>query len=197
MKNYSPKTTPPAKTIRYRSSTKPVGVYYYGNGKGKTTAALGAALRAAGQGRRVLILQAVKGDWPTGEKNAINRGWSDLVEIKTLGRGFVGIMGDNLSRAEHQKAAASALETIESAIRSQKWQLIILDEATDMIELDLISEQALLDAIRDFRNFSADLIITGHRYFPAIANKVDIVTEMKNIKHHYTGGMMAKKGLDY
>jgi len=197
MKNYSPKTTPPAKTTRYKNPTQPIGVYYYGKGKGKTTAALGTVLRAAGWGRKVLVLQAVKGDWPSGEQAAINRDMPDLVTIQTLGRGFVGILGDKLARIEHEQAAQSTLVTIRSAIHADSWDLIVLDEATDIIELNLTTIDMLLEAINDFRSYHADLIITGHRYFPELAALADIVTEMKSVKHHFDNGVLAKKGLDF
>jgi len=186
-----------AKIIPSKSPCRPVGVYYFGNGKGKTTAALGAVLRAAGYGRRVLVLQFIKGDWVTGEIQAIRRDFPDLVTIKQLGKGFVGIMGDKLPISEHIHAAKSALTEISSAIRSQMWDLIILDELTDLITLRLVDENDVIQSIQNYRDGQADIIVTGHHCNPQISKIMDIVTEMKKIKHHYDNGIIAKRGLDY
>src|SRR3990167_3142719 len=112
-------------------------IIYIGNGKGKTSAAAGLAIRAAGTGLRVLYLQFIKGDWPSGEREILSK--LKNVEVKLMGRGFVGILGDRKPIAEHIKAAKLAMKESIKALKSRKYDLVILDEAISAIESNLLT----------------------------------------------------------
>lgn len=169
-------------------------IYYYGAGKGKTTAALGTALRAAGHGWRCLIIQAIKSSWSTGESKLIRAGKIPGVSIMTAGLGFVGIQGDKRKRSEHLTAARYALEKTQEEIESRRWRLIVLDEFGDLPEIDSVLYDGLIAVLRKSK---AHLVITGHRYRRRIAQGADVVTKMTKIKHPFDCGIMAEKGLDY
>lgn len=181
---------------KYKPSIKPLTIYYYGDGKGKTTAALGVALRAAGHGWKVLILQALKGSWPSGERVAIPKYINRSITIKTVGKGFVGIVDDKLPRREHKKAAKDAITLAKKMIASKKWDLVILDEYGDLPSLELISTADLIGAIGSHRK-KTDVIITGHKPIKGLINSCDLVTRMKSVKHPFKSGIMARKGIDF
>ncbi len=126
---------------------------FTGNGKGKTTAAIGQAIRALGQGKKVLIIQFIKGPWKTGEdifasKFQIPK--SKFQIIKT-GKGFVRILGDKLPFKEHKKAAEEGLKLAKKAIKSKKYDLIILDEINNAVDLKLIKASDVLKILRPIR----------------------------------------------
>jgi len=178
----------------YSPSNKPLLIYYFGDGKGKTTAALGAAVRAAGHGWRVLILQAIKGSWPSGERKSIPKYLDETIEIKALGTGFVGIMDDKKSKKVHRVAAQRAFDVARNNISSKKYDLIVLDEYGDLPALGLVDTETLIDVIT---NANCHIIITGHKPIKKIIDISDIVTEMKKVKHHFDSGIIATKGLDF
>lgn len=180
----------------YTHSNKPLNVYYFGNGKGKTTAALGVSLRAAGHGWKVLILQAIKGSWPTGERVSIPKFLKPAVEIKAVGKGFVGIVDDKLPRKVHRDAAHEAVSLADKEISSGKWNLVVLDEYSDLPQLKLIPEKQLVDIISKPRN-KTDVIVTGHTPLKQLISACHTVTEMKKMKHPFDSGIIAKKGIDY
>ena len=182
---------------------------FTGNGKGKTTAALGQAIRAVGEGKRVLMVQFIKGPWKSGEDNvnilvkespSTSLG-SPLFLLVKKGRGFVGIMGDTLPREEHENAAEEALEyarkEIELAPPAGGWDIVILDEINNAVALNLISKEKVLE----FINFSKDkiehLILTGRDAPQEFIDAADLVTEMRDIKHPYDKGIKGKRGLEY
>ena len=159
---------------------------FTGNGKGKTTAALGQAMRALGQGKRVLIIQFIKGPWKTGEdlfaKKLRVTGYK-LQVIKT-GKGFVKILGDKLPFKEHQKSAQEGLQLAKKSIASKKYDLIILDEINNAVDLKLVSAKDALKIIK-FLPKKTDLILTGRNAPKAFIKIADLVTEMKEIKHPF------------
>lgn len=170
---------------------------FTGNGKGKTTAAFGQAIRGLGQKKSVFIVQFIKSLQKTGEYlffEEIKKFFP--IEIRTLGRGFVGILGDKLDFKVHQKAAQKALKTARQAIKSRKWEIIILDEINVAIYLKLLKVSEVLEILK---NIPAEkiVILTG-RYAPKSFYKLaDLVTEMKEIKHPFKKGEIAKRGLEY
>jgi len=185
-------------------------VAYYGDGKGKTTAALGIALRAAGRRMNVKVLQFIKGDptinkksgavvWATGEREFAQQyqsGTLGKIEIEAVGTGFVKIKGDGLSFVEHKKKAQIALKKAKTAVRSREWQIVVLDEILGAIDEKLIMTKDVLNLIR-IKSAGKFLILTGHRLPKSVLNKVDLVTEMKKIKHPFDKGILAQKGIDY
>jgi len=169
---------------------------YTGDGKGKTTAALGQALRSVGDGKRVLMIQFIKGPWPSGEDESHKRLLPDF-ELRKRGKGFVGILGDKLPREEHEKAALDALKEAKTEIESSKWDIMILDEVNVAIGLGLISEDAVCALACLAREKKIDLILTGRGKHEALLAQADLVTEMTEIKHPFEKGIKARKGIEY
>ena len=163
---------------------------YTGDGKGKTTAALGLALRAAGAGLKVYIGQFMK----TGaysEVRALKR-FSDLIAIEQFGTGrFV----KGTPAFEDVKAARSGLEKARAAMASGQYQLIILEEANVAVNFGLFPVVELLNLIAD-KPETVEMIITGRDARPEIVERADLVTEMKSIKHYFDRGVSARIGIE-
>ena len=174
-------------------ANKGITIVYIGDGKGKTSAAAGLACRAAGTGFKVLYLQFVKGDWPSGEREALAKLG---VEVKMLGRGFVGILGDRKPIEEHIKAAIKAKAESIKALQSKKYDLVVLDEALSAVESKLLSEEDILE-IMDAKPEKVHLCMTGHKRWKKVIKRADLVTEMKMIKHPYYQGILAQRGIDF
>ncbi len=165
-----------------------------GNGKGKTTAALGLGMRAWGQGLKVLVLQFIKGNWKYGELQAAERMGADFV-IRQLGEGFVRNAKED-EKADHQEAAQQALYDAKTEILSGKWDMIILDEINYAIKFGLISSEAVLELLA-VKPPLLHLVLTGRDARQEIIDKADLVTEMKEIKHPYKKGIKAQKGIEF
>jgi|SRR3989344_7749051 len=175
-------------------SKKGLTIIYIGNGKGKTSAAAGLAIRAAGTGLRVLYLQFVKGDWPSGERKILGK--LKNVDVKLMGRGFVGILGDRKPIAEHIKAAKLAMKESIKALKSRKYDLVILDEAISAVEAKLLTVDDVAKMIKA-KPKEVHLCLTGHKNFKKLIDMADLVTEMRMIKHPYYRGILAQRGIDY
>jgi len=182
------------------ASRKGLTIVYTGNGKGKTSAALGAAMRALGHGWRVLIIQFFKGDWPVvyGELELAKKLYPQF-EVLQLGRGFVKIMGDKKPFEEHVEAAQQALNLTRERMLSGQYDLIILDEviyALGYLDFKLIDLSDVLQLIRE-KPPQMHLILTGRNAPPEIIEAADLVTEMMEIKHPMKKGIPAQQGIDY
>ena len=169
---------------------------FTGNGKGKTTYALGLALRAVGEGKRVLMVQFIKGPWKSGEDGVEIKGRGKFRIVK-MGKGFVGILGDTLPREEHERAAQDALAYAKKEVESGNWDILILDEVNNAIQLNLISKEKILEFIEWSKDKLEHLILTGRDAAPEVIDLADLVTEMKDIKHPYEKGVKGKRGLEY
>ena len=169
---------------------------FTGNGKGKTTAALGQAIRAVGEGKRVLMVQFIKGPWKSGE-DFLAKGLEPRFTLVKMGKGFVGIMGDNLPREEHILAAHDALDFAANEAASGKWDIIILDEVNNAIHLGLISKEDVMEFINIAQGHTEHLILTGRDAPPELIERADLVTEMRDIKHPYHAGKKGVRGLEY
>ena len=169
---------------------------FTGNGKGKTTAALGAAMRAVGEGKRVLMVQFIKGPWKSGEDES-QQYLAPYFKLVKMGRGFVGILGDTLPREEHEKAARDALAYAKKEAESGAWDIVILDEVNNAIHLDLIGKEDVLDFVARVKEKLEHLILTGRDAAQELIDRADLVTEMQDIKHPYDKGVKAKRGLEY
>jgi cob(I)alamin adenosyltransferase len=177
-----------------------------GPGKGKTTAALGTALRAAGAGLRVLILQFLKGSWHYGELDSIPAlatalgtpgGQPDqpAIVIRQLGRGFVKVGGaetDPEDLAMVQQAWADS----DAAIRSGDWDLIVLDEINYAIGYGMLDPDLVAAALRE-RDPMLHVILTGRNAHPTLVALADTVTEMREVKHAYQKGILAQRGIEF
>ena len=176
-------------------SEKGLVIVYTGNGKGKTTAALGMALRAIGYDHKVCMLQFIKGSWHYGEMDSSKKLEPNL-ELIAIGKGFVGILDDNSPREEHEKYATEALKICREKIFSEKYNVVILDEVNYAIDLGLINVNDVINLIKE-KPDSLDLVLTGNHAKNEIIELADLVTEMKEIKHPFKSGIKAKKGIDF
>ncbi len=165
-----------------------------GEGKGKTTASLGMALRAWGQGMKVLVIQFIKGGWKYGELKAVEKLGAHF-EIRQMGGGFIKGPDDD-SLAEHRHAAREALDAAGAEISSGKYDLIILDEILYASYYGLVAVEDVL-ALIDKKPENLHLVLTGRHAPPEIIDKADLVTEMREIKHPYTKGIPAQKGIEF
>lgn len=173
---------------------------YTGDGKGKTTAALGCALRAAGHGWKVRVIQFFKGDWPivSGEAEAAKRLAPNL-EVLQLGKGFVKIMGDIKPFSEHQDAARNALDVCRRSVSSGEYDLVVLDEinyAVKHLDFELVRVEDVLEILRA-KPPHVHVILTGRDAHPKFIEVADLVTEMREIKHPFQKGIPAQEGIDY
>lgn len=169
-----------------------------GDGKGKTTAALGTALRALGYGKRVVMVQFVKGPWKSGEDffaHECNIPESKFKVIKT-GKGFVGILGDTLPIEEHRQSADEGFAQAAELIKEKKYDLVILDEISVAIYLKLLEVERVIELLKGLPE-EVDVIITGRHAPEEIVALADTVTEMGMIKHAYEKGMDVKRGIDF
>ena len=164
-------------------------IVHTGDGKGKTTAALGLAIRAFGAGLRVLILQFIKGGRRSGELEALA---TLKIEVKQLGLGF--ITAENFS--EQKKSARRAIELAQREILSGAWDLIILDEINYAVKFGLLDAADILDLIK-IRPPELHLIFTGRDALPELLDAADLVTEMKLIKHPFQKGISAQAGIEF
>ena len=182
------------------SKRRGLTIVYTGDGKGKTSAALGAAMRALGHGGRVLVIQFLKGDWPVvyGELELAKK-LHPQFEVLQLGRGFVKIMGDRKPFSEHVEAAKAALALAKERMFSGRYDMIILDEincALGCLDFRLIELKDILELIRT-KPPEMHLILTGRNAPPAVIEAADLVTEMREIKHPMKKGIPAQQGVDY
>ena len=169
---------------------------YTGDGKGKTTAALGQLLRVIGQGGKVALLQFIKSnEWPAGEDATLQQFKNKVMHVKG-GRGFVGIEGDSLPREKHKKAAQKLLEKAEKIIKSKKYDLVILDEINVAVSLKLVYAKDIVKILKKVPD-KTDIILTGRNATKQLINIADIATECKMVKHPYTKGIPSKKGREY
>lgn len=182
--------------------TKGLVLINTGTGKGKTTAALGTAIRAWGDGQKVLILQFIKGSWKYGELKAIETlGKAEgRIEIRPMGDGFVFHNKkdpENEERlAEKKELARRAWDMVRKEVMSGAWDLIVLDEINYAIHFGMLETEEVAGLIRE-RPPRLNMILTG-RYAPKeLIDLADTVTEMTLVKHAFQKGIRARKGLEF
>lgn len=174
-------------------------IVYTGNGKGKTTASLGAALRAIGRGKKVLMIQFIKGPWESGEDISVkylsgkilNQGG---IVFKKMGLGFVGILGDKLPFEDHVKAAEEALAYAKKEF--DNFDMVVLDEVNVAVSLKLLKSKDVLSLIKDLPDEKI-VIFTGRDAPQEFIDAADLATEMKEIKHPYNDGKMGKINVEF
>ena len=169
-------------------------ILYTGEGKGKTTAALGLVLRAVGYKKKCLIVQFGKA-WFTGELVGIKK-LSPYVKIIQGGRGFLNILGSKVSKDTHKKAAAEAFELLKREVISDKWDIVVADEIVGAVSSGVLPLRKAVKLIKD-RPERLDLVLTGHFAHKTLIKMADLVTEMQEIKHPFQQGILAKKGIDF
>ena len=169
-------------------------IVHTGDGKGKTTAAMGLAIRAWGAGLRVLILQFIKGGRRSGELEAFDalKNFRPTIEVRQMGLGF--ITAENFS--EQQKSARAALELARAEISSGAWDLIVLDEINYAVKFNLLSAAEIL-SLTEIRPPQVHLVFTGRDALPELIDAADLVTEMKLVKHPFKQGVAAQEGIEF
>ena len=166
-----------------------------GNGKGKTTSAMGMVLRACGHGLRSCIIQFMKGDLYSGEWDGVKH-LGELVELHATGKGFCGIRGNPYSRAEHRANAQAALALAREKMLSGAFDLVILDEINNAVRHRLVDLDQLLTLLDD-RPGRLHLVLTGRDAAPEIIERADTVSEVHEIKHAYRRQIEPQPGIDY
>ncbi|GEP04121.1 cob(I)yrinic acid a,c-diamide adenosyltransferase [Methylobacterium oxalidis] len=163
-----------------------------GPGKGKTTAALGLAVRALGRGWRVGIVQFIKGAWDTGEKHAL-QAFGDRVAWHTLGEGFTWETQD---KARDIAACAQAWAQAQALMADPTIRLLVLDELNIALRYDYLDVEAVVAVLRA-RRPDLHVVVTGRNAKAPLVEAADLVTEMGNVKHHFSAGVKAQEGIEF
>lgn len=167
-------------------------IVYTGEGKGKTTAAMGLVMRAVGYNKKCLIIQFGKNSF-SGELKSLKK-----LKVKIIqgGKGFVKILGDKLPLSAHKKAARETFDILYKEVIGEKWDLVVADEIVGAASSGLLLESLVVKLIKA-KLKSLDLVLTGHHASKKLIKLADLVTEMKSVKHPFDKGILAKKGLDF
>ena len=181
-----------AETLPAETSTRGLVEIFTGDGKGKTSAALGVALRALGQGLRVHIVFFMKGDFPYGEQKIL----SELSNVTFDRFGFQDFVDPDNVKPEEKEEARKALEAARKAVLSLKYDVVILDEVNVAIAWKLIDLDTVIKLIHD-KPKNIELILTGRYADPRLIELADLVTDMVKVKHPYDKGILSRKGIDY
>jgi cob(I)alamin adenosyltransferase len=176
-------------------SRKGLIVVYTGPGKGKTTAALGIALRAVGQGMKVLMVQFIKGSWHYGELDGAKMLGEGQLQILPMGRGFVKI-GVEKPDPEDLRLVREAWQFACEKMSGGQYDVLILDEINYAISYKMLGPEEVVSGLRR-KPESLHVILTGRNAHPAIIEMADMVTEMREVKHPYAKGVLAQRGIDY
>lgn len=166
-----------------------------GEGKGKTTSALGIALRASGYGMKVCVIHFMKGDMYAGELDGLKK-LAPGVELHLMGKGFCGIMGNPYPYREHRENAQDALSLAKEKISSGKFEIVILDEMNNALKLRLVDLNQVLELI-DNKPELMHLVITGRDAHPEVIKRAHTVSEIRKIKHAFDAGIEPQPGIDY
>jgi cob(I)alamin adenosyltransferase len=169
-----------------------------GPGKGKTTAALGTAFRAAGNGMRVLVLQFLKGSWHYGELDsaeALSQAGGFTYVMRQMGRGFVKVGGAETDPEDLAMVEAAWNEAARE-INSGDWDLIVLDEINYAIGYKMLDPDRVAETLRN-RPEMLHVILTGRNAPPVLVDLADTVTEMREVKHAYQKGILAQRGIEF
>ena len=164
-----------------------------GNGKGKTTAALGTAFRAAGQGFEIMIIQFIKGSWKYGELEAAKK--FDNLTITPMGKGFIKL-GAAEPKAADCRLAEETWSACEQAILSGNYDLVVCDEVNYALSYKLLPVQRVIETLQKRPSY-VHVILTGRDAPPEIIELADLVTEMKEVKHPYQAGISAQRGIEF
>ncbi len=165
---------------------------FTGDGKGKTSAALGVVLRAVGHGLRVYIAFFMKGKYPYGEYDTLSR----LPNVTTASFGSLEFVYPDRVKPEDKEQASLALAAAREAMLSGNYDLVVLDEVNVAVAFKLVELDEVIRLIND-KPHDVDLILTGRGADPRLIQMADLVSEMVKIKHPYDVGLRARKGIDY
>lgn len=188
--------TPPDRIDRLEpKERRGLVVVITGNGKGKTSSALGMALRACGHGLRVCIVQFMKGDLYAGEWDGVKRMTCEI-ELHATGKGFCGIQGNPYPWAEHRANAQDAIDLVHEKMAAGGFDLMVLDEINNALKLKLVDLEQVLEIIRTKPSLM-HLVLTGRDAHPQVIELADTVSEVREIKHAYRQGIEPQPGVDY
>ena len=180
--------------LQIRNTKKGLLMVFTGNGKGKTTAALGMALRTIGHGYKVAIIQFIKGGWTTGEEKAL-KNLSPNISWHSLGEGFTWETQD---RIRDEKLVQEAWELAKKYIKNESFKLIILDEVNIATKLGYLASEEIINFLKSLNNRKNHIVLTGRGASDSIINYADLVTEMKLIRHPFKEqGIKAQKCIEF
>lgn len=179
-------------SIAAADTERGVMILLTGNGKGKSSSAFGMVMRALGYGYRVGVVQFIKGAQLSGEEMYV-RDHCPQVGFHQMGTGFTW---DTQDRSGDIAAAETSWAVAEKMLRDDSYHLVVLDELTYMLSFKYLDQDMILDALKN-RPANQSVVVTGRGGGPALADMVDTVSEIKEIKHAYNSGVMARKGVDY
>jgi cob(I)alamin adenosyltransferase len=180
------------KEVAGKTIEKGLLIVHTGTGKGKTTAAFGLALRMLGRGRRVGVVQFIKGAWHTAERDALAK-FGDLVSWHAMGEGFTWETQD---RARDVAASERAWEKARALMADQSFSLIVLDELNIALRYDYLDLAQVLEALAA-RRADLHVVVTGRNAKPELVAAADLVTEMMPVKHHFAAGVKAQEGIEF
>lgn len=176
--------------IAAATETRGILMVFTGNGKGKTTAAFGTALRACGHGKKVAAVQFIKGEWPNGERNLLEQ---HGVEFQVMSTGFTW---DTQNRETDTAACQLVWQQARRMIADDSVDLVILDEITYMVSMDYLDLNELVEVLQQ-RPAQQSVIITGRGCHRTLLDLADTVTEMRPVKHAFDAGVQAQQGIDW
>ena len=183
-----------AERLQIRNTKKGLLIVFTGNGKGKTTASLGMALRTIGHGYKVAIIQFIKGGWTTGEEKAF-KNLSKNVSWHSLGEGFTWETQD---RIRDEKLVQEAWQQAKNYISNESYRLIILDEINIATKLGYLASEEIITFLKSLKNRKNHVVLTGRGASDSIINYADLVTEMKLISHPFKEqGIKAQKCIEF
>ncbi len=183
-----------AERLQIRKTKKGLCIVFTGNGKGKTTASLGMALRTIGHGYKVAIIQFIKGSWTTGEEKAL-KNLSSNISWHSLGEGFTWETQD---RIRDEELVREAWQLAKKYIKNESYKLIILDEINIATKLGYLASEEIISFFKSLNNRKNHIVLTGRGASDSIINYADLVTEMKLISHPFKEqGIKAQKCIEF
>ena len=180
------------KEVAGKTIEKGLLIVHTGTGKGKSTAAFGLALRMLGRGRRVGVVQFIKGAWHTAERDTLAT-FGDLVSWHAMGEGFTWETQD---RARDVAAAERAWEKAQELIADPSFSLVVLDELNIALRYDYLDLNRVLETLAA-RRPDLHVVVTGRNAKPELVEAADLVTEMTLVKHHFAAGVKAQEGIEF
>ena len=180
------------KILATKTEEKGLLIVHTGKGKGKTTAAMGLAMRCIGQGMKVGIVQFVKGVWATGERDVLAK-FPELCEFTAMGEGFTW---DTQDRERDVAAAARAWERAKEMMADPSFRMVILDELNIVLRYDYLSLEDVLETLRG-KPHDLHVVVTGRNARDDLIEAADLVTEMTQVKHPFRAGVKAQVGVEF
>ena len=180
------------KILATKTEERGLLIVHTGKGKGKTTAAMGLAMRCVGHGMKVGIVQFVKGVWHTGERDVLAK-FPDLCVIRAMGEGFTW---DTQDRQRDLAAAARAWETAKEMMADPSYRMVILDELNIVLRYDYLPVEEVLEALKS-KPRNLHVVVTGRNAKEELIEAADLVTEMAQVKHPFRSGVKAQVGVEF